>query len=120
MVVYSSLIGKSGGYRVGDFPCFTAFLFFGPYSNLKFTYTCIITGDEDYVTGPYNVTVFAGITRRMFNISLVNNNILELTETFRLTIDSSLLPSKVLFSNQDSATVSIIENDSMFLCYMIR
>jgi len=30
---------------VDDLPCFTAFLFFGPYSNLKFiifTYTCTI------------------------------------------------------------------------------
>jgi len=25
------------GYRVGDLPCFTAFLFFGPYLNFKFT-----------------------------------------------------------------------------------
>jgi len=34
------------GYRISDLPCFTAFLFFDPYSNLKFiffTYTCLLT-----------------------------------------------------------------------------
>ena len=40
--------------------------------------------------------------RRKFNISLVNNNILELSEIFNITADSNLLPDKVLFSNQPS------------------
>ena len=29
------------GYRVGNLPCFTAFLFFGPYSNLNNLKTCL-------------------------------------------------------------------------------
>ena len=42
------------------------------------------------------------MTRRRFNISLVNNNILELSEIFNITVDSNLLPDKVSFSNQPS------------------
>jgi len=60
------------------------------------------TGDEDYVTGPYNVTVVPGMIRRMFNISLVNNNILERREVFNITADSNSLPEQVFFSNQQS------------------
>jgi len=38
----------------------------------------------------------------MFNISLVNNDILERSEVFNIAVDSNLLPDKVLFSNQPS------------------
>jgi len=62
----------------------------------------IITGEDDYVTGPYNVTVFAGSTRGIFNIILVNNNILERSEVFNITVDPRLLPNKVLFSKKPS------------------
>ena len=42
------------------------------------------------------------MTRRMFNISLVNNNVLERNEVFNITIDSNLLLDEVFFSNRTS------------------
>ncbi|XP_065910088.1 uncharacterized protein [Dysidea avara] len=78
-------------------------------------------GDDDYVTGPYNVTLFAGMIRRRFNISIANNNILEHTEVFNLTIDSSSLPSEVLSSDRrlqvvikDDDNITINFNDSVY------
>jgi len=44
--------------EVNDFPCFTAFLFFGPYSNLKFIifiYTCV------YFFFVYNIIVLMNL-----------------------------------------------------------
>jgi len=55
--------------------------------------------------------MFAGMTRSKFNISLVDDNILEETENFNITINSSLLPDEVFFSNEPSQ-VSINDDDS--------
>ena len=51
--------------------------------------------------------------RRRFNISIANNNILEHTEVFNLTIDSSSLPSEVL-SSDCRLQVVIKDDDSKY------
>jgi len=58
------------------------------------------------------------MTRRKFNISLVDNNILELTELFNLFINSSLLPDEVFYTDQHPTPVTITDNDSMCLCVL--
>ena len=56
----------------------------------------MITGDDDYKPGTFNITIPAGEIQVPFNISIIDNNALEANESFSLTIDSSSLPSRVL------------------------
>ena len=52
----------------------------------------------------------AGDVRVTFNISITDDNILETTEEFNLTI-SSISSSRIFASNIQQATVFIIDND---------
>ena len=70
-----------------------------------------ITTDKDYITGPYNVKVPAGMKDIDFNITINNDKILEINEAFTLTIDPSSLPNDVSIDDQDTATVTIVDDD---------
>ena len=70
-----------------------------------------ITTDEDYITGPYNVKVPARMKDIDFNITLNNDKILEINEAFTLTIDPSSLPNNVSIDDQDTTTVTIVDDD---------
>ena len=65
----------------------------------------------DYTSGPYSVTVPAGVTSFSFNISINNDNIFENNENFRLII-SPLAPPGVMIGNPAQATVIIVNNNS--------
>ena len=65
----------------------------------------------DYTSGPYSVTVPAGMTSVPFSNSINNDNIFEENENFTLTINSSL-PTGVMVGNPGQATVTIVDNDS--------
>ena len=62
----------------------------------------------DYGSGPYTVTFPAGVTRVPFDISINDDEIFELSEIFRLVIDSSSLPTGGTVDNPGSAVVTII------------
>ena len=64
----------------------------------------------DYTSGPYSVTVPAGMTSVSFNISINYDNIFEDNENLILTINSSL-PTGVMVGNPGQATVTIVDND---------
>ena len=68
-----------------------------------------LTGDYEY--GPYNVTFTFGETTTTFIINITDDNIVENTEDFRLTIDQSSLPSEVTLGSIAEATVSIDSED---------
>ena len=70
-----------------------------------------MTGGEDYIIGPYNVIFTAGIEEAKFNVTINNDRIFEMNETFTLTINSSSLPSDVIVNDQDKATVTIVDDD---------
>ena len=70
-----------------------------------------ITEDEDYIGGPYNVTVPAGMKQFDFNITINNDSVLEVNEVFILTIDPLSLPSNVTVGDQNTTTVIIVDND---------
>ena len=65
----------------------------------------------DYDSGPYAVTIPAGVTSVTFNISIYNDDTLEPNEDFMLTIDDSLLPTGVTGGTHGEATVTIMDND---------
>lgn len=64
----------------------------------------------DYTPESYDIMLLNGMTRAAFNISIINDDILERNENFTLTIDQSTLPSSVTIGDASQATV-IIEDD---------
>ena len=64
----------------------------------------------DYVGGPYSVSFLAGRTRTVFTISITNDNILEVNETFSLVVNPAVLPSNV--ASTDQTIITITDNDS--------
>ena len=66
---------------------------------------------EDYSSGPYYITLAAGVTHFPFNISILDDEILEEDENFMLSIDPSSLPCSVATGNYNQATVTILEDE---------
>ena len=56
----------------------------------------MVTLDEDDSSGPYYITFAAGIIRFSFNVSILDDKILEEHENFILTIDPSSLPCSAI------------------------
>ena len=71
----------------------------------------IITGEDDYKFGPFNVTIPAGEISVPFYISINDDNIFEGNETFSLTIDSPSLPSRVLVQSDCVLMITIVDDD---------
>ena len=74
----------------------------------------LITIDEDYIAGPYNVKIPAGMKYIDFNITINGDKILEVNESFTLTIDPSSLPNNVSIGDQDTTTVTIVDDDGKY------
>ena len=68
----------------------------------------------DYDSGPYSITFPAGTTSVPFNISIIDDNILEDDENFILTVDLSSLPSNITANDPYQATVTIVDKDGKF------
>ena len=68
-----------------------------------------ITGGSDYVSGPFNVTIFAGQTNVSFPVPITNDDIYEQNEEFILTIDQSSTLSGVLIGSSNTTTVVIMD-----------
>ena len=65
--------------------------------------------------GPYNITFPAGVTRTLFNVSIIDDDVYEVNETFELVINSLFLPVNVSVVNPNQTTV-IIKNDDCKWC----
>ena len=65
----------------------------------------------DYTSGPYTVTISAGITMIAFDVPIMDYNIYEGNENFNLSINSSSLPTDVTRGNPGEATVTIVDDD---------
>ena len=72
---------------------------------------------SDYTGGPYNVIFLARRTRAMLTISVINDNILEVNESFSLAVDPAVLPSNV--ASTDQTTITIIDNDSKSITLLV-
>lgn len=96
---------------------------------VKFTmhYRCVINasifhllsdyliGGVDYGSKPTSyipVLISAGMTRASFDVKIINDRILEGTETFTMSIDPVSLPYGVTLGSPGSTIVSILDDDS--------
>ena len=67
--------------------------------------------DNDYNPGPFMVNFDAGQTSTSFNVTIIDNNQLESSEIFSLTINSFSLPHNIHISNPDQVIVTILDDD---------
>ena len=67
--------------------------------------------DEDYTSGPYNVTFTAGMTTALLSVPINDDDIFEDSETFRLRIDSTSLPNDVTLGNIRAVVMTILDDD---------
>ena len=70
----------------------------------------------DYDSGPYTVVIPTGNDTGILDVSITDDDVLEMNEIFQLSIESTSLPSKVFPSrtsrNPSMTTVYIIDDDS--------
>ena len=72
---------------------------------------CCVGMDQDYFSGPYFIVFPAGTIESMFNILIMDDDLLEKTEAFDVIINSSSLPSNITISERGEAAVIIWDND---------
>ena len=65
----------------------------------------------DYVLGPYTVRFMAGAIHASMFVTLVDDDVFEINESFYLMINPSSLPKNVVTDNPKQATVTIVDND---------
>ena len=78
-----------------------------------YTYWLLFVGGIDYDPGPYDVTIPAGATSALFNVSITTDSIVELDEEFELRIDETSLP--VMVTSAEPTRVISVDNDSKLL-----
>ena len=62
------------------------------------------------MSGPFIVTIPAGLTTVSFDIPIIDDTIYERAETFMLTIDQSSVPDGIAISNPRNSTIFITED----------
>lgn len=72
----------------------------------------------DYNSGLYTIQFDVGITRALFTIPLIDDNIMEDNETFNFSVNASSLPSAITVSDSDQTTVTIVANDGKYKALM--
>ena len=75
------------------------------------TPTSNLTGGNDYIPGPYSVTIPAGQTNVSFYIPIIDDNVVEDDEIFNLAITPESLPYLVSRGNPSVAMVTIVNDD---------
>ena len=71
----------------------------------------ILAQSQDYHSGPYNVTLTAGVTNFPFKILILDDKEPEEDENFILAIDPFSLPCSLTVGNPHQATVTIMEDE---------
>ena len=72
----------------------------------------IATEGSDFIFGLYNVLFPAGVTRAAFNVTIIEDDILEPDESFTLVIDLLTLPRRIVIGSSSQTTVTILNDDS--------
>jgi len=70
-----------------------------------------LSGGKDFATGSYKVRFPPGVTRATFNVMIIDDDTIEGTETFYLSIDSSSLPNRISLLPNCTLTVKLIDDD---------
>ncbi|XP_065894203.1 uncharacterized protein [Dysidea avara] len=68
------------------------------------------TGGDDYITGPYSLTLESGSASVSGQVRIIDDDLCDAPETFTLTIDSSSLPSDVTVPRDCQQVITIIDN----------
>ena len=62
--------------------------------------------------GPFPVTFLAGSTTALFDVSIVNDNVLESDENFTLTVNSSSISdTRVTVGSPSDSTITIMDDE---------
>ena len=74
-----------------------------------------LTGGSDFdATSPIQILIPGGKTSGSINVQLVDNVMLEGSETFRVSIDPLSLPFGVVLGDIPAATVVILDDDGTY------
>lgn len=76
------------------------------------TTDCDFTGDIDYISGPYSITIPAGETQVKFNVSLIDDDISEVNKNFELVIMSRSLIADLIRGRSNRLRVTIMDDDN--------
>ena len=86
----------------------------------EFSATSGFIGDDDYISGPYNITIPAGHTSVSFDISITDDGVVEDDETFRLAIMPESLPYLVSRGSSGVAMITIVSDDGKSSVFIKR
>ncbi|XP_065883097.1 uncharacterized protein [Dysidea avara] len=75
------------------------------------------TGGIDFDSGPYSIKFPAGVTTVLFDILIIDDQTLEQTETFYLSINSVILPDRVTGITPDQTMITIQDNDIVVVSF---
>ena len=67
--------------------------------------------NHDYSRVQHTITIPAGNTKWQFNITILDDKVLEANETFYVSILSGSLPYRVSTTNSSQISVNIIDDD---------
>ena len=67
--------------------------------------------ENDYMFGPYNVTILAGNTVGLLDILIVNDYVVEGKELFNLTIDVTSLPEGIFTGDPNRTIINISDSN---------
>ena len=65
--------------------------------------------------GQYNITIPAGQTTFSFDVSIIDDDVLEGNEEFDLIILAESLPNNITLGDHNRSTVTIMDDDSKSL-----
>ena len=86
------------------------YLYTEPVDFYDLTIVYVIGDWQDYNSGQYNITFIVGVSSVSFDISIIDDEILEHNESFNLGLCS--LPDNVIVGNVSQATVTIMNDES--------
>ena len=79
----------------------------------------LIGGGVDYNSGPYDVIFPAKETSVTFDIPIINDNIVEGSEFFTLTVTQMSLPNRVICGHPCMATITVADTSGKTLIMII-
>ena len=74
-------------------------------------YTFHLTAGDDYEAGPYTVSFSAGQQYATLMVSTVEDNITELSEYFKVAINSTDQPGRVEIGSPNTAFITVDDNE---------
>ena len=78
-------------------------------------YEILYVGGEDYIFRDRDIKFYPGVTKKMFNILIIDDNLVEDNETFILSIDPKSLRAGVISRYPSEIVVTIVDNDGEFI-----